>query len=75
MLRTISCNSKQLTDAYIRCCRGYVVDYFFFSCSYISPDKFIIEPRGVNEQLVISRVSKDVTIQGIAFVFLIATSM
>lgn len=32
--------------------------------SYISAEKFIIEPRGVNEQLVISRVNKDVSLQG-----------
>lgn len=42
---------------------------FFYSHSYISPDKFIIEPRGVNEQLVISRISKDVTVQGNATIF------
>ncbi|XP_037027285.1 phosphatidylinositol-3-phosphatase SAC1 [Bradysia coprophila] len=34
---------------------------------YITPDKFIIEPRGVNEQLVISRVSKDITVQARAY--------
>lgn len=52
--------------------RGYVVDYFYFF-SYISPDKFIVEPRGVNEQLVISRVSKDVTVRGINAIFILTT--
>lgn len=48
---------------------------FYSFCSYISSDKFIIEPRGVNEQLVISRVSKDVTVQGNAEILLVTTML